>query len=351
LASENRGLNSSATILGAEHFSKTLRSKKTSRFYALYSQSMSEFHQALSPASSAASNDSLHFLRLPGELRNHIYALALTLPDKTIQYVTKSVVQPTNEVESGISNDPQTLATTTQKSKTGEPVYHFKNQLQHVCKELRQETHWLELRLNPTIIFRSEGKNVSATKQFLQFFDMIPANKRTWIRTVEVYSGTKASHWDKENKKFHLLMDSNQTLRSLADLCRYNPFVTVKYRLVPLDCRLMAKGMDRFELCFFIHLVTRYLAVIRDDTSRELWPEPFAHILAADIERFINEQNLTRQDVAHLKVFNLRFFPMDYPLPEKMFVESKTFYRDVAHTQSIIPMWEQAVRRWLAEGI
>jgi hypothetical protein len=312
---------------------------------------MSELRRALLPASGAAPNDISHFLRLPGELRNQIYVLSLTLPDKIIRYVTKRVVQPSNEVESGIANDPQTLAITTQESKAGEPVHHFKNQLQHVCKELLQETHWLELRLNPTIIFRSERKDISATEQFLHFFAMVPANKRTWIQTVEVYSGTKTSHWDGESREFRLLMDSNQTLRSLADLCRYNPFITVKYRLVPLDCRLMVKDLDRFQLCFFILLATRYIAVIRDDTLRELWPEPIAYILSTDIERSVNQQNLTRQDVARLKVVNLRFFPMDDPLPEKMFAESKTFYRDPAHTQSIIPMWEKAVRRWLAEGI
>jgi hypothetical protein len=114
--------------------------------------------QALSPASGAwppptATDNVSHFLRLSGELRNRIYAYALTFPDKTIQYVTRSVFKPSSHVECGIANTPQTLSVTTQESIIGEPA---QNQLQYVCKELHQETHWLE-RFFPMHIILTEG--------------------------------------------------------------------------------------------------------------------------------------------------------------------------------------------------
>jgi hypothetical protein len=119
---------------------------------------MYESIQALSPTPGAsppptATDNVSHFLRLPGELRNRIYAIALTFPDQTIQYVTRSIFQPSSHVESGIANTPQTLSVTTQESIIGEPA---QNQLQSVCKELYQETHWLE-RFFPMHIILTEG--------------------------------------------------------------------------------------------------------------------------------------------------------------------------------------------------
>jgi hypothetical protein len=316
---------------------------------------MSESIQALSPTSGAsppptATDNVSHFLRLHGELRNQIYAIALTFPDQTIQYVTRIVFKPSSHVEFGIANTPQTLSVTTQESIIGGPA---QNQLQYVCKELYQETHWLELKFNPTLIFRSEGMDVSATEQLLHLFAMVPAEKRIWIRTVDVYSGTKSDHEarDRKNNASRLFLDSNYTLRSLADLCRYNPPVTVKYRLILFDGESVRFKEDRVKLFVYIATGTQYLGAIRRHIRRELWPRGLQHFFARYVAPSIKRTRLTSRDVAHIDVPNLRFFPMHITLTEGLFAERRQYFQDAPKTMSIVPLWQQTLRGWLTEGI
>jgi hypothetical protein len=305
-------------------------------------------HHALSPASGAAPDSIFPFLRLPAELRNRIYALALTLSDEKIEYVTRRVTHSIT-VASNNAIGPQTPASTDYESTTTESIYNRHNQLQYVCKELHWETQWLELLYNPTIIFRSKGEQISATEQFLRFVDMVPANKRHWIRTVELYNGEWSDYRpDKTRREIRYFVDSNQTLYNLADLCRRHPFVTVRYQLVLLDYRSVEVDPYRCTLSLYICMGIKYCALIRGAGVGELWPEISRHYLTSQIKYLTRRQNL---DVARLHAPSLRFFPMNDTIPRKLFKVCGWHFRDAACTQSLIPSWVHAVRGWLVEGI
>jgi hypothetical protein len=182
---------------------------------------------------------------------------------------------------------------------------------------------------------------------------MVPAEKRTWIRTVDVYNGTKSDYLARDSKKYAnpLFLDSDYMLRSLADLCRYNPSVTIKYRLVLFDGEGSRFRGDRVKLLLYMGMGTRYLGAIRRDIRRELWPRGLKCYFAKVVAPFIKRKGLTSRDVAHIDIPNPRFFPMHIILTEGLFAGSGYCYQDASRTISIIPLWERTLRGWLTEGI
>jgi hypothetical protein len=145
--------------------------------------------------------ESSDFLRLPGEIRNYIYAYVLTTPDETLHFPP-----PEDSSQSA-------------------------NQLQYVCKELHRECHWLELKFNPTLKFKSAaGVQPTATQDLLSFLHAVPTHRRTAIKVVELCSGAAASPDEYEKLTMRAtLEDTKHTMFHLADVCRYNAHITFKY--------------------------------------------------------------------------------------------------------------------------
>jgi hypothetical protein len=144
------------------------------------------------------------------------------------------------------------------------------------------------------------------------------------------------------------------TLCSLADLCRYNPLITVKYRVVGFGPRNKAWPSPS-DICILpvVILGNMFVEVTRKDASNVVWPvgvSDWVRRLAVDLIASGGWKRPNNRDAARLDVPNLRFFPMEDLLVEGLFEEHGKFYQDAAQTQSLVPLYERIIRGWLKDG-
>jgi hypothetical protein len=108
---------------------------------------------------------------------------------------------------------------------------------------------------------------VSALKRLVSFLRTVPRRQRAWIKSVEVYSGIIT-----DGRKYFptwsmAIDDTRRTLFRLADACRNNRHINVKYRL---------KKWGQ-EVCGDSEGVTigaglQYLAVLRNQNLSDVLP-------------------------------------------------------------------------------
>jgi len=264
------------------------------------------------------------FLQLPGELRNRIYTYLLTSPDETLHY-------PSPEDGSQPSN-----------------------QLQYVCKQLHRECHWLELKFNPTLKFKS-ATNIepTAAQSFLGFLNVIPENMRTAIKVVELYSGGLTElELDEQFGSDNQIEDTKFTLFHLADVCRYNSNLTVKYRIRVFDTAVLPK----IERPCIVYLGACHAYSLRNEIHDEIWSDAMDQATKNNLLGHLSDwagydidaRGPRQTDVTRLGAANLRFFPMDGVLEDVSFDKLGSFFSPAG--QDLMPIWERLMKKWATEG-
>jgi len=159
-----------------------------------------------------SSIDPSFLLQLPGELRNRIYQFVLTEPNKIIPHTGDS-----------------------------------SNQLRLVCRQLHEETNWLELSCNNPITFiRDDALQRGPAEQFLAFTKAVAPNALSWLKTIilidrapdlrDYKSDPDAIEylWSKLNgpeEPLPFVPETASVLVELSNLCRAYPQVEVRYML------------------------------------------------------------------------------------------------------------------------
>jgi len=142
------------------------------------------------------------FLRLPGELRNEIYKLALH-EDEGLYYVNTSLDKPILAMQ-----------------KASSEAY---NQLKFVNRQLHSETAGLELRVNK-IKFVPEREGGTAADQFLHFARILNPDKANSLTNIVLRGCVGASH------PFPKSLD---VMESINEFCETDPACRVSYIVLP----------------------------------------------------------------------------------------------------------------------
>lgn len=216
-----------------------------------------------------------------------------------------------------------------------------------MCKELYEENKSLRLKFNPKVMFSSHSEDqVSATERFLRFFAALPAEQRKLVQDVELCSGIDPHHM-----QCFTVDDGKQLLLHLADVCRYNPNINVKYKLTCFNRKTSSTaarmafngGMKRLNL--------RYECIVET-----MGLDPIGRIfilMESEYLAAIDKQDvpLLDRELPRLDVPNLRFYPMSNILSDAdntMFKNFGIFYYEKG--RDMMPFWEQLVHKWLSEG-
>jgi hypothetical protein len=149
-------------------------------------------------------------LQLPGELRNHIYELALT---------ANGFLRYHSRLEKPCFVDVPSDRNATTPSK-GLPEF---NQLKYVCLQIYSETACLELKLN-RIVFRSASSRTvdMPAYRFGRFLDECTPPKQTWLKRVTLQL-CSSGDWREEG------FEPRDRYMRIAKFCSENPKTTVDY--------------------------------------------------------------------------------------------------------------------------
>jgi hypothetical protein len=272
-----------------------------------------------------AATNSPHLLALSGEIRNRILAFVLTSNDRTLNYTAK--------------NEPK-----------------VSNQLQYVCKQLYHECHWLELKHNPSISFRSyAGDSLTATRLFLDFLAVIPPEKRQWIKDVELVSRNHLPRIVAEPP----ILDSKPELFHMADVCRYNPQINVHYRLPKFNSAHRASSPGYMYCLSICAQGIMYSSLLRSDDVDQPspWKIPVGYHFAWGKSAIEwagcnpNQSAKRRRDALRLRVPNLKFLLEADTIVDGMFDTMGELFSDEAQTHDLMPVYEKYIRKWMTEGV
>jgi hypothetical protein len=144
------------------------------------------------------------FFRLPGELRNRVYEYALTT-DKTLRFIGEN------------SGEKPKLLEPDSRHTNGEY-----NQLKYTCRKLYQETAGLEAKFNKIEIVSRRFPKAEPARLFRIFLTTSAPEKAAWFTNVTM----KSSHCGHDKNK---LLEPASDLLPIADFCRRNPHVNIRY--------------------------------------------------------------------------------------------------------------------------
>jgi hypothetical protein len=275
-----------------------------------------------------------------------IYALVLTAPGRTIHHVSEGYLEyhakntVTSQANGNLDND----------SELAPQNSILLHDLKGVCKELYEETKSLRLKFNPKIMFSSHSEDqVPATELFLGFFATLSAEQRQLVREVELCSGVDAC--DDINITCCVVDDGKQLLFHLADVCRYNPHINVKYRLT---CFNRMTSPTAYHIIYTG--VMKNVLLRRNCIGDALGGAPVGHDFPTTLRGYLSGRTdqdvpLREREVARLAVPNLRFFPMAdilYDAYDLLFTDFGSFYDE--NGRDLMPSWEQWANKWLSEG-
>ncbi|KAF2746846.1 hypothetical protein M011DRAFT_68162 [Sporormia fimetaria CBS 119925] len=147
------------------------------------------------------------FLQIPGEIRNTIYSYAL---DEEITYVPpKTGKMPTSPGAAKFEKDGREV-----------------NQLQYVCRQLRDECEALELKYSTLVFPMPSAASLkpfseihSGLEVALGFLRQVSAPRSYWIRRVEI----------ERLKRYGPATECVLAFVELADFCKKHPKVNVRY--------------------------------------------------------------------------------------------------------------------------
>ncbi|KAG9193554.1 hypothetical protein G6011_03589 [Alternaria panax] len=204
-------------------------------------------------------------LRIPGELRNLIYGLALSDADGLIFGYRK-------------------------------PPNHHKvlagyNQLKFTCKQLSRETARLEIKYNK-ILFVQLPHQDSAGEQFIRLLKRLPPFKHAWLSEVILIDDSTPVQYGSlfTSAKFRQAMqelerqvvrESGSIAEAIGEFCKAHPQTPVTYHFSSW-CFPEPKGIywNNFpehptDVCDAIHFVCTAIDLIK--SGRKIFPNPNSH--------------------------------------------------------------------------
>ena len=263
------------------------------------------------------------FLRLPGEVRNQIYCHVLTIDSGILDYSSSN--------------------------SNGRVI----NKIQYVCQQLRTETAWLELKVNPLIKLNGAfQQGVSATERFLAFLGKVPPEKHCWLQTVQLSNDARPLNIYDE------LVECQKSLLLLTPACEKNPQIHFEYHLAPF---YDYKGIDRLEAEYPVMLMFCGIVMSRiirqqvhDPTLfpyseiRTLFDEQVAKCMEEDCAKQLKDSSPVVKELRK----RIRFFPVQDLLQPDPFRGRAVHgtLASFAQVQGRFPAWEATIKGWMQEG-
>ncbi|PSN61508.1 hypothetical protein BS50DRAFT_578496 [Corynespora cassiicola Philippines] len=286
---------------------------------------------------SAAAQTS-RLLRLPGELRNMIYKLALTAPHGLRCRWHKGFNRRKRR--------PVLLV-----NSRNNQVLHEANQLKYVSHFLYKETAGLESKYND-VIFDSVSKEFSGAKSgFDMFVNSCTPSKLSWLKMATIGEKTEGitadfMEWFEPEAMPHIMR--------LFEFCASHPEITVRYRVRGWSCK-------RSEPSTLLGVVFRAAALLKAFRDVEIYDAiPVREYRQAGYQddavlmlgRYAEEVKQYRH------VTNLRFMPRDArfdltgywrnlrDVTRYRFPEEEAAWRNVGHQ-----FWMRPIKDWHDNGI
>jgi len=170
------------------------------------------------------------FLRLPGELRIRIYALALS-SHSLLHYCGPHIQEKPTANPSTHQNSKAVLYAPTPAVKNHEEQNTFEqpefDQLQYVCKQLYRETHLLELRYNDITIARMAKAEPPTGETLFAWLATFGVERRYHLRKTRLEDRPVSRTQDIDFKK--IIPDTARTFADLATLCATHTDLTIHY--------------------------------------------------------------------------------------------------------------------------
>jgi hypothetical protein len=270
------------------------------------------------------------FLDLPAELRNRIYALALTatgdLYMRSAPGMSRAKQKP-RLIEHGIE---------------GQEFNHIK----FVNRQLYAETAGLEVQFN-CFVFDS-AKPRASMSQCVQFLKSCTPNRLRWLRHVVIDEKPK-----KDNDMGYWLRLNMKMIMDLFSLCATNPDLYVHLRIpgwtdsIPFEPLRLIHGGKLLEMVFRGNDLTDIAPESGLETS-----EMYKNWVVGILDKHRDTVQVLGRDVS-----NLRFFPKLKELDEDRFrSEALEWWNHYADDPQLLPPdgvdnWVKHVRLWMAKGV
>jgi hypothetical protein len=241
------------------------------------------------------------------------------------------------------------------------------NQLQHVCRQLYDETRLLECKLNSVGIIgqvRSTPKfdqldmdPNKAKNVFLDLTHLLGASRLLWIENL-VLSNSIAeglSVWAE-------MEEIASTMLHLTDVLRRNPALRVRYNMTRF-CRANLFQRAATSTDLDLGVIFRGIlvsSVLRNDPLKHIWTigYPLAHVHTSIMKQAASRAALrllmqaTSQTI-QLWSERIRVFPDPDIATAQPFVlgpdSSVIVHR--SHAQELLPLWAALIGRWVKEGL
>jgi hypothetical protein len=278
---------------------------------------------------SISTPQSAALLKLPGEMRNKIYAQVLTvMPSSSIQ-----ITFPRHERRPGESR------------KHLRPFHLYNtppefNQLKYVCRELYNETAALELKHNNLAFSQVARAELEPDLQLLEFTRLCSPTKFAWVQTVELHIKALAMPY-REHLSYFLKPHHIDAYIRVAQFCRKHPAISVKYILNSFTW-LSAFHVAR-ESQGFINQGIVLQKTLRNKNLSWLRPGMARYLLeeGADLRG--------RRKVQSWFAENLKFFPRKEAFDEKTFrrgARGVTF----EGVKGGVDTWIATAKEWCEDG-
>ncbi|KAJ4303259.1 hypothetical protein N0V90_002152 [Kalmusia sp. IMI 367209] len=217
------------------------------------------------PQQNEISPPKFQLLDLPGELRNHIFKLALTNDDPLMCTATTENGKFKPLIYTQEQYETIHASITHEKSAGILNLQHMTfNQLKFVNRQLYNETNGLELQINTIRFSGLKDDGLHAADDLFLFRAAMAPNRVSWLKRVTVKANCKFFHGDGTCDVGELM--------PLLTFCNDNPYVEFRYAV---RCCLHTERCDDNLTDFFTFGALLWIG-LRDDTNieGELIPAP-----------------------------------------------------------------------------
>jgi hypothetical protein len=194
-------------------------------------------------------------LALPAELRNRIFAFALT-SSKGLRY------------SQDFTSTPKDVCCSVNPRAREDATRHHFNQIKYVSRSLHTETVGVELRLNDTLHFGMQrSSKMSPAEELIAYIESLSSREQAWLRKVIV---------DDESPRVE--KDSAETVAALVRTCNQCPSLELHY---VLSNWVISESPTAAETSFFLCIGIAYASAIRQYRYPDLYQlgSPFAEMV------------------------------------------------------------------------
>lgn len=165
------------------------------------------------PAQASNRNDSTFLFRLPPEIRNLIFELALSGEPQPLRLCGDFTPQ---ESFAFVPHQPKLYVVRTNG------IHEEYNQLKYACRRLWTETAGVEAKFNKVLITKADCTKYSAIPSFILFAQSCAPKKIEWFRHVIIKTTCEEDEF---------LPESSGLVYKLAKFCRQHPRMHIDYML------------------------------------------------------------------------------------------------------------------------